>query len=364
LPKRPSLIGVIPGEGIGPEVIDAALRVLSAASQRFGLYLEIRTYEGPIGERALARSGSALPAEAAAYCESIFAAGGALLCGPGGARFVYDLRARFDLFCKLAPIRPWPALRGAGVLRSRAVDDTDLVIVRENCGGLYFGASRSEGLPGGAGERVHHSFSYDSLQVHRILAVAVALAQRRKGRLALVVKPSGVPGISRLWTELFAELVAGAELDTRVLEIDNACYQIIAAAADFDVVVSSNLFGDILADCAALLLGSRGMSYSGNFDTRGAAVYQTGHGAARDLAGRDLANPIGQVLAAAFLLRESFGLHSAADAIEAAVEQVLAAGIRTADIAARGSKIIGTSEMAGRLAESIQQESDSPAVAS
>lgn len=343
------IIGVLEGEGVGPDLISVVLELLQIAARRWQLDFDIR-YGSAIGTVAEKKHGAALTDEVVKFCESIFSAGGAVLCGPGGSRFVYDLRARFDLFCKFTPIRPMPSLEDTGVLKASAIHGVDMVVVRENVSGLYFNEghlSESEAT---------HTFRYCSKDVRRIIKVAIQLAQQRRQRLTLAVKPAAIKAVSQLWMNAFEELTAGQGLTTSVLEIDNASYQIIAAAESFDVVVAPNMFGDILSDGAALLLSSRGMSYSGNFSPTGAAVYQTGHGAAYDLAGKDIANPVGQILSATFMLRESFGLHEPAAAIEVAVEQTLAAGIRTADIAAAGSRVVSTRDMGRYIASALEGE--------
>jgi 3-isopropylmalate dehydrogenase len=230
-----------------------------------------------------------------------------------------------------------------------------MIVVRENAGGMYFGKwSRKTNEIGQ--DEVQHAFSYCADEVCRIVDVGIKLAKCRRGRLSLVVKPDGIPGISKLWTDIFRELVQGTNLTTSVLEIDNASYQIVAAAKEFDVIVASNLFGDILADNAALLLGSRGLSYSGNFAANGRAAYQTGHGAAHNIAGKGIANPIGQIMSTAFMLRESFNLFNVAAAIEKAIGQTLASGIRTPDISTPGSTVVGTEEISHRIAKAVETE--------
>jgi 3-isopropylmalate dehydrogenase len=348
------VIGILPGEGIGPELMEAVAVVLGSVGQRTGASFDIRI-GGAIGISAANACGSALSEEVTLFCEDIFADGGAILCGPGGGRFVYDLRKRLDLFCKLIPIRPLPALDDCGVLRAHARRKVDVIVVRENISGAYFGQWFRK-INGDGDQEASHTFRYTADEVRRILAVGVRLAQKRRHRLALVVKPNGMPTVSELWIDLFEEMTAGRELDTRVLEVDNACYQIVAAAGEFDVVLAPNHMGDILGDVAALLLGSRGLSYSGNFGSAGLAVYQTGHGAAWDLEGRGSANPIGQISAAAMMLRESFGMFDAAAAIETAISRTLAAGIRTADVAGPGARVVGTQEMAEHIADAILQE--------
>ncbi len=329
---------------MGPEVVEAGLAAIRAVERRTGHRFEIRV-GGAIGTEAMRKHGSALPSEVADLCDRVFENGGAVFSGPGGSRFVYDLRARFDLYCKLTPIKPVAALRDAGVVRPDLLDEVDVVIVRENAGGLYFGDSHREtGL-------ARQTFAYRAEEVRRILEVAVRLSAARGSRLALAIKPAAMPAASGLWIEHFEAMSTG--LECRVLEVDNAVYQIVADPQAFDVIVAPNLFGDILSDAAALLLGSRGLSHSGNFGSSGAAVYQTGHGCAHDLVGAGIANPLGQIRAAAMMLRESFGLAAEAAAIEAAIEETVAAGVRTPDIAGPESIVVGTEEMGRRVAEAV-----------
>jgi 3-isopropylmalate dehydrogenase len=252
------------------------------------------------------------------------------------------------------PIRPIRALDDAGVLRPAARDGVDLLIVRENTGGCYFGQSSRFTHPDGTDE-ARHVFHYRAPEVRRIVEAAAWLARARRRRLALVAKPGGIPAISELWTEVFDRIVKDEGLDGAVLEADNAAYQIVAAAAEFDVVVAPNDLGDILGDVAALLLGSRGVSYSANLGTEGRAVYQTAHGAAWDLAGRGTANPIGMLLAAAMMLRESFAALDAAAAIEAAIHRTLGAGIRTVDVAGPCATVVGTVEMGRWIAGAVDE---------
>ena len=348
---QPVTVGVLAGEGIGPEVTKAAVDVLRAVGRQSLRPFDVR-YGGVIGAASERAYGAALSPEVIDFCESIFCDGGAILCGPGESRFVYDLRARFDLFCKLTPIRPFVALSDASVLRPEVSRNVDMIIVRENAGGLYFGDwhRQAESTPD---DTAHQAFGYCRRDVQRIVDVAVKLAGRRRGRLTLVIKKGAMPTVSELWIDTFQERVDGQHLHAQVMEVDNAAYQLVAKCQQFDVVVAPNLFGDILSDLAALLLGSRGLSFSGNFGRPHRAVYQTGHGAAHDIAGTSTANPIGQILSAALMLRESFAMLTAADAIWTATQQILSTGIRTADVATPRSTVVGTDEMGHRISHAV-----------
>jgi 3-isopropylmalate dehydrogenase len=242
-------IGAIPGEGIGPEVVGAALTVLEAAAKSAGFEVTLRK-GGDTTERRLG-------AEVVDLCASAFAAGGAVLCGPVGGRFVYELRAHFDLYCKLVPLRPTPALADAALVRPDLLRDVDLVIVRENVGGLYFGAHgrRDDGRV--AWQELH----YEAGAVARIVTVAARLARLRSGRLTVIVKNGGLPSVSALWREQAETIAAAHGIALEALDVDNASFQLIAQPRRFDVVVAPNLLGDVLADSTTVLLGSRGLSY-------------------------------------------------------------------------------------------------------
>jgi 3-isopropylmalate dehydrogenase len=350
-PRRSEVptIGVLAGEGVGEEVVGAALEVLEAVAEGSGRRFSVRT-GGAIGLAAKAATGQELSADVVSFCDEVFHDGGALLCGPGGGRFVYDLREKFHLFCKLVPLRPLPMLRAAGPLRSEAVAGVDILVVRENVGGVYLGEP-GERREAGRLSEAHHRFRYDAVQVDRVVRVAMELARRRRGQLAVVVKRAGIPSISELWIERAEASNEDFGLDLEFLEVDNACYQLVADARRFDVIVAPNLFGDVVGDTGALLLGSRGLSYSANFGEAGRAAYQTAHGSAHDLARTDRANPIGQIQALALLLQESFDLSELRVAIERGIGRVLSEGWRTADVMEPGCRMVGTRELGRRIAE-------------
>jgi 3-isopropylmalate dehydrogenase len=218
--------------------------------------------------------------------------------------------------------------------------------VRENLGGVYAGEfGRREG-----GRVAYQTFAYHADQVERIVQVAARLAVARRGRLTVTGKAGGVPEVSALWRETAEAVASEHSLAAEFLEIDNASYQLIADPRRYDVVLAPNFLGDVLADSATVLLGSRGLSYSANYGPDGRAAYQTGHGAAHDLAALDRANPVAQIQSAALMLHETFGLVNAARCMETAVENVLAAGWRTPDIAGPGSRVVGTRQLAEIIA--------------
>ncbi|WP_082910835.1 isocitrate/isopropylmalate family dehydrogenase [Magnetospirillum moscoviense] len=349
-PERP-LLGVIEGEGIGPEVIDACLRLVHALAECEGIVFDVR-HGGKIGSEALRESGVALSPEVDGFCEWLFEEGGSLLCGPGGVRFVYDLRRRFDLYCKLIPLKPLPALADTGPLRPEYVAGVDILVVRENVSGLYFSNSSLSCEADGMVAR--HAFEYRAPEIDRILQVALNAARMRRGRLCVIHKPGGVEAISELWRQRAQALNADEAIALEFLEVDNASYQLIASPRRFDVVVAPNMFGDVLADGASALLASRGLSYSANYGPGGRSVYQTGHGAAYDIAGQDVANPLGQIQSFAMMLRESYGLTAQACCLDAAIADVLEAGWRTLDMMLPGRKEVGTREMARLVEEAFR----------
>ena len=344
------VIGVLPGNGIGPEVIRCSLQVLRAVESALGLRIEVRT-GGPIAEEAERSCGNGLPEAVIQFCEGIFAEGGAILSGPGGGRYVYQLRSRFDLFCKFVPIRPCPELARAGSLMPHRLAGTDLLIVRDNTAGIYQGHATTRLAP--EGRTVEHCFSYSEAQVRRVAEVAVRAAAARRGRLHVVVKDAGVPAMSALWRDVAFAEARRCSVKAEIVNVDLAAYELIQHPASFDVLLAPNMIGDILADVAGALVASRGLTFSGNYNAAGNAVYQTNHGCAHDLAGTGRANPGGQILSMAMLLRESFGLDAAADAIERSLREAWRQGWRTEDIAETGCRTLGTDEFTDRITAEI-----------
>lgn len=326
------LVGVLRGEGIGPEVTAAAVRVLDALAGTGGGRVELR-FGPPIGDEALARHGASLSEPACAFVSEILGAGGAILCGPGEGRFVYDLRRRFDLYLKLSPLRVTPAFAALSRLETEVVSGADVLVVRDNAGGVYQG-TWSEDVVDGV-RRATHAFSYAETEVRRVVRAGTVLALFRRGRMAVVAKEGGVPTITALWRDIGAEEAARAGVAFELVNIDLAAYRLVQEPRSFDVLVCPNLAGDVLADVGAVLLGGRGLSFSGNFAPDGGGVFQTNHGAARDVAGTGRANPVGQILSLAMLLREGLGFERDAARLEDAVERTLASGARTPDLDGR-----------------------------
>jgi 3-isopropylmalate dehydrogenase len=349
LEARP-LIGVLEGAGIGPEVIAATLQVLKSVEQALQLKFDVR-HGGLIGEEAITEHGKWLPEDTVDFCADIFHRGGAILNGPGGGRYVYDLRRRFDLFCKFVPVQPSPELARAGKISPQFLKNVDMLIVRDNIGGVYQGQWGDRATD--KGRVAEHSFNYSETEVHRIVEVAGRAAAHRRGHLHVIVKEGGVPTVTALWRDVGNAIARKHGIEVKFMNIDLAAYELIQNPTRFDVIVAPNLFGDIIADICGVLVSSRGVTFSGNFDPHGHGVYQTNHGCAHDLAGTDTANPAGQILSLAMLLRESFGLDEAAALIEKSLAEVWHTGWRTPDLAEPNCKILGTKAMAGKVAEQI-----------
>lgn len=343
------LIGVLPGEGIGPEVVDGALDALRRLERGGGRRVELVT-GGPIGHAAEEKTGSVLPEAVVALCRDVFARGGAVLSGPGGGRYVYELRRRLGLYVKISPIRTSHALASASAIKSARLDGVDMLVVRENLGGVYQG--RGEERIGRDGEReVEHRFGYAESDVRRFLRTAARLASARRGGLTVVVKRSGLPEMSRLWSDCATEVCAEYRIQPEFVDVDLLSYRIVERPGAFDVVAAPNLFGDVIGDLAAVVLGSRGVSFGASYTARGEGVYQTNHGAAHDIAGSGRANPVGQILSLAMTLRESLSMSREGRALEEGVRDTWDAGCATRDLGGE----LGCAEMAARIGAAAAQ---------
>lgn len=351
-------IVVIPGDGIGAEITTQAQRVLRKVSDKYQLGL---TYEEhPAGGAAIDKCGVPLPDTTVAAAQK---ADAVLLGAVGGPawdnvapelrpeRAILGLRKALKLYANLRPVRVSDTLAGYSPLKPEIVTGVDILIVRELIGGIYFG-DKGQGRREDGMEEAWDTERYSVPEVRRIVSTAFQMANLRHKKVTSVDK-ANVLFTSRLWRRTAGEVAAefsGISFDS--LYVDNCAMQLVVAPKNFDVIVTSNLFGDILSDEAAVLTGSIGMLPSASIG-EGTGLYEPIHGSAPDIAGKGIANPIGTILSAAMMLRYSFREGAAADAIENAVEKVLAAGYRTADLYREGLTKLSTDEMGRRVEESI-----------
>ena len=339
---------LLPGDGIGPEIVAQAARVLSAVADRFGHTFD--TAEHLIGGAAIDAVGDPLPPDTLAACKEadailLGAVGGPKWDDPNAAvrpeQGLLKIRKELGLFANLRPIKPLDALVDASPLKTEIVRGTDILFVRELTGGVYFGDSgRRDG-----GKTAYQEMVYTEAEVERIVRLAASLAQSRDGRLTSVDK-ANVLEPSRLWRSVTTRVLA-EEFPDVTLEhvlVDAMAMHLIARPRDFSTVVTGNLFGDILTDAASMLPGSLGLLPSASLgvpkgEGGGPGLFEPIHGSAPDIAGLGKANPLATILCAAMLLRDGLGLPEEADAVERAVHEAVAAGVRTADIAAGGPSV-------------------------
>jgi 3-isopropylmalate dehydrogenase len=359
--QAPALrITVLPGDGIGPEVIAEALKVLKVVQDSGAATFTIR--EALFGGTAIDAAGSPLPDDTLAACLDSDAV---LLGAVGGPKWdnpkvtvrpergLLALRKKLGVFANLRPVRAWPALVDSSPIRRDLVQGTDLIVVRELTGGLYFGTPRGR-QERSRYTRVVDTLVYTSTEIERILHVAFRIARGRR-KLVTSVDKANVLTSSALWRELAIKL--GQEYPDVTLEhalVDSTAMQLIRTPSRFDVLVMENLFGDILSDEAGVLAGSLGMLPSASLGTGRRGVYEPIHGSAPDIAGKGWANPLGTLLSVALMLRHSFGLEDNARAVESAVEQALDAGCRTRDIAAPGAPFLHTGEMGDEVVKRLR----------
>ncbi len=360
--SRPLTVGVLRGEGSGPELIDAALRVLEAVCENRDLKLRVEI-GGDIGSLSARRTGEYLSGEVVEFCRKIFGAGGAVLAGAAGGRFVYDIRRRFNLYYKLNPLRSYPELRDVCRLKLPA-KPVDVLVVRENLQGIYQGDSVENSSEDG--REVSHTFVHNEKQVRAVLEVATAIARSRRNMLTVIGKNSGAPAVHALWGACAMEVSQAADVEFSMLDVDYAAYKLLQEPESFDVIAAPNCFGDILSDLGGVLAASRGLTFGASYSAEGAGIYQTNHGAAYDLAGSDMANPAGQIFSVAMMLRETFGLRTEAQLVEDSVRAVWRSGWRTAELAEPGCKIAGTRQfgelVAGEICNAAIQDEACPAI--
>jgi len=351
---------ILPGDGIGPEVTDEAVRVLELVAETFGHQLGLTRKN--IGGAALVASKDPLPADTLQACLS---SGAVLLGAVGGPAFdeyprdlrpeagLLRLRKELGAFANLRPAVCFPALQESSPLRPELAKGTDVLIVRELLGGLYFGEPRS--IQGSAGSRVAtNTMSYGEAEIERIARMAFELARTRRHKLVSVDK-GNVLECSRLWREVVTRVGKNyRDVQLPHMYVDAAAMLPVMRPADFDVLLTENMFGGILSDQAGAVVGSLGLLASASIGGA-VGVYEPVHGSAPDIAGKGIANPLGAILSAALLLRYSFRLEREAASIESAVSQVLDAGYRTRDLVTSGQSATSTTQMGEKVRESVKQ---------
>ena len=351
---------LLPGDGIGPEVVEQARRVLVATAGVFDLDLVFDSAD--LGGVAIDRHGDPYPETTrllAREADAILlgAVGGpkwdTLPAGERPERGLLAIRSDLDLFCNLRPAMLYPQLADASSLKPDLVAGLNLLIVRELTGGIYFGEPRGVEISADGVRRGFNTDVYDETEIGRIARLAFQFAQKRNGRLCSVDK-ANVLEVTMLWRDVVTEVSAEfPEIELSHMYVDNAAMQLVREPKQFDVVLTGNLFGDILSDTAAMLTGSIGMLPSASLNAESRGLYEPVHGSAPDIAGAGKANPLATILSAAMLLRYSLDEGPAADAIETAVEHVLNEGLRTLDIASSPADAATTDAMGDAVVAAI-----------
>ena len=344
-------IAVLPGDGIGQEIVAEAVKVIKAL-QADGLDVEMN--EGLVGGTAYDATGTPLPEETLTLAKESDAI---LLGAVGGYKWesldiavrpekgLLGLRAELDLFANLRPAILYPQLADSSTLKPEVVSGLDIMIVRELTGGIYFGQPRGVRTLENGERQGYNTLVYKESEVKRIAEVAFDIARKRDSRVCSVDK-ANVLEVTEMWRDVVNELHEdNKDIELSHMYVDNAAMQLVRAPKQFDVMVTTNMFGDILSDCAAMLTGSIGMLPSASLNSKGQGMYEPIHGSAPDIAGQNVANPLATILSVAMMLRYSLDESAMADRIDKAVDKVLDQGLRTADIFSDGMKQVGTSEM-------------------
>ncbi|MBN1054017.1 MULTISPECIES: 3-isopropylmalate dehydrogenase [unclassified Clostridium] len=354
-------VAVIPGDGIGPDIVTEAVKVLNVVGEKFGHKFE---YEYVMaGGCSIDKNGEALPKETLDICK---ASDAVLLGAVGGPRWddpdskirpeqaLLGLRSGMNLYCNLRPAVLYEPLKNASPLKDEIVKDgIDIAIVRELTGGIYFGERGRDEIDGI--ESAYDTERYSTVEIKRIVKIGFETAMKRNKKLTCVDK-ANILETSRLWRKVIGEISKDyPEVNVNYLYIDNASMQLVKDPTQFDVIVTSNMFGDILSDEASMITGSIGMLPSASLGEGTLGMYEPIHGSAPDIAGKGIANPLATILSAAMMLRYSFDLESEAKLIEGAVLSVLEDGYRTGDIMSEGKIKVGTNEMGDLVCKKINK---------
>lgn len=351
---------VLPGDGIGPEIVAEAVKVLNVLAKNHGLSLT--TSEGLVGGASIDVHGTPLTDDTLAQAQ---AADAVLLGAVGGPKWdampmanrpekgLLALRKGMNLFANLRPAILYPQLTHASTLKPEVVSGLDLLIVRELTGGIYFGQPRGVRTLENGERQGYNTLVYSESEIERIAHVAFQAAQKRGKRVCSIDK-SNVLETTALWKEVVTRIAAQyPDVELSHMLVDNAAMQLVKAPKQFDVMLTDNMFGDILSDEASMLTGSIGMLASASLNEHNKGMYEPSHGSAPDIAGQGLANPIATILSAAMMLRYSLNAPEQADRIEAAVGKVLDAGLRTGDIWTEGCQKVSTSQMGDAIAAAL-----------
>ncbi len=344
---------ILPGDGIGPEIVTEAVKVLATLRDEHGL--DITMDEALVGGAAIDATGGPLPDTTLDLAQEVDAI---LLGAVGGTQWenldiairpekgLLGLRAGLDLFANLRPAILYPQLADASTLKAEVVSGLDLLIVRELTGGIYFGQPRGIRELDSGEKQGYNTLVYTESEVERIVRVAGDIARKRDSRVCSVDK-ANVLECTELWREVATRVMQANYDDVELshMYVDNAAMQLVRAPKQFDVMVTTNMFGDILSDCAAMLTGSIGMLPSASLDANGKGMYEPIHGSAPDIAGQGVANPLATILSVAMMLRYSLDEPQMAERIEMAVNKVLDDGLRTPDIMSQGMTQVGTEAM-------------------
>ncbi len=353
-------ICLLPGDGIGPEILAEGVKVLKAAAEKFSHDFVFET--ALIGGAAIDGAGDPLPEETVRKCR---AADAVFLAAVGGPKWdalapekrpekgLLRIRKELALFANLRPAMLLPELAGACLLRADiAAKGLDLVVVRELTGDIYFGEPRGQELRDGL-RTGYNTMVYNEEEIRRIATVAFETARKRRGKVCSVEK-SNVLETSRLWKEVVLETHRQyADVELTHMYVDNAAMQLVRDPSQFDVILTGNIFGDILSDEASVITGSLGMLPSASMGATGPGLFEPIHGSAPDIAGQNKANPLATILSGAMMLRLGFDMGKEADAIEAAVRKTLADGFRTGDIMEPGKTLLGCKEMGDKVVERL-----------
>lgn len=355
-------IAVLPGDGIGPEIINEAIKVIECLRDNYGFAVELEN--GLVGGSAYDETGSPLPEQTLALVRD---ADSILLGAVGGPKWepldysvrpergLLGLRSELNLYANLRPALLYPELEAASTLKPEVVSGLDIMILRELTGGIYFGEPRGVKTLENGERQGFNTLVYSESEVRRIAHNAFQIAAKRNRRVCSVDK-ANVLECTELWRDVVTEV--GKEypdIELSHMYVDNAAMQLVRNPKQFDVMVTGNMFGDILSDCAAMLTGSIGMLPSASLDENSKGMYEPIHGSAPDISGKGIANPLATILSVSMMLRYSFDEAGLANRIDQAVDKALKQGLRTADIASDNTRTVSTSEMGDAVVSGLQQ---------